>query len=88
MKTYQRVKIPFKIIDETCYIIDSFNNKAAYKLNETSTELWNLLENPHNFDQIVDHFQTEFDYDEETDLVKDLEEILLDLKNQSLIYEI
>ncbi|MBY0516476.1 MAG: PqqD family protein [Bacteriovoracaceae bacterium] len=87
MKTYIRRQVPFKVMDEICYIIDSFETKAAYKLNTTSTSLWLFLSEPRTFDEILSHFRSEFEDMTQADLEADVEEVIQEFIKMSLINE-
>lgn len=87
MKTYQRSHLPFKIIEGTCYIIDSFKSKSAYKLNETSADLWIFLEKKRTYSEILEYFQESYEIQDLKDLEQDMTQIISELTTQSLVHE-
>lgn len=87
MNKYLRNALAFKIIGEDCFIIDSFKNKAAYKLNESATSLWTFLETPKTKEEIFQYFKEEYEVLDEVDLMADLDLLLSSMIEDSLIHE-
>lgn len=87
MKTYSRRPVAFKVIDDVCYIIDSFETKSAYKLNETSTSLWLQLEHQKTLPELVSSLMDEFEDVDAKELEQDIKAHLDELIQNSLIYE-
>lgn len=87
MKSYSRKQIPFKVMDGICYIIDSFETKSAFKLNEVSTSVWLFLESAKTEEEIMGHLLDEYDVEKE-ELQQDLQPLLQQMIADSLINEI
>lgn len=87
MKTYSRRQVAFKIIDDVCYVIDSFETKAAYKLNETSTSIWLHLEKDKSLTELVSCLMEEFEDIDAAELEQDIKTHLDELIQNSLVHE-
>lgn len=87
MKTYSRKQVAFKVIDDICYIIDSFETKAAYKLNETSTSVWLQLDKQKTLQELVTSLMDEYEDVDAKELEQDIKSHLDELVQNSLVYE-
>ncbi len=87
MKSYSRRQVPFKVIDGICYIIDSFQTKSAYKLNETSPTLWLFLSEKRTFEEIIKHFMDEYEGMTPDELQADTTKLISEMIDQSLIHD-
>lgn len=62
----------------------NLDNEVYYGLNQVGTKIWNLIQKPVKFNEIVMHITNEYDLD--TDRVRtDIYELIEDLIEQGLV---
>ncbi|OIO74218.1 MAG: hypothetical protein AUJ85_06295 [Elusimicrobia bacterium CG1_02_37_114] len=83
MKIKRNNKLPWRVIDDTVYIVNPASS-YLYSLNPLGRRIWDLISKPVTLEFIIDKLYSEYDVDKET-LKDDIEEFFRIMGTHHLI---